>query len=285
VLLVTLDISFVDKRFLNYQRARQQSAFVPYAADQEILKDKSNYRVYNIQDPFNEARNSYFHNSIGGYHGAKIRRYQDLYDSCLFRQTQQLIQDVQGGDLNLTRYGAINMLNIKYLVFGPDQNNIIPNPEANGSAWFVSEIVKVKSPTEELEKICDVNTKTQAVIDESKFSSPSISYDSAANIVLRESFPNRMTYESQSGKNGLAVFSEVFYPKGWIATIDGNEVPIIRADYVLRALEIPAGKHTIEFVFKPSAYVVGNKITGASSWLLLIVVFGCVGWTLKEEKS
>jgi hypothetical protein len=192
---------------------------------------------------------------------------------------------VQGGDLNFSRYSAINMLNIKYLVYGPDQNNIIPNPDASGSAWFVSEIVKVNSPTEELEKICDVNTKTQAVIDESKFSSPSISYDSAASITLRASFPNRMTYESQSGTDGLAVFSEIFYPKGWIATIDGNEVPIIRADYVLRALEIPAGKHTIEFVFKPSAYVVGNKITGASSWLLLIVVFGCVGWTLKEEKS
>jgi hypothetical protein len=192
---------------------------------------------------------------------------------------------VQGGDLNFTRYGAINMLNIKYLVYGPDQNNIIPNPETNGSAWFVSEIVKVNSPTEELEKICEVNTRTHAVIDESKFKVDAISYDSASSITLRESSPNHMTYESQSGKNGLAVFSEIFYPKGWIATIDGNEVPILRADYVLRALTVPAGKHTIEFMFKPAAYVVGNKITSASSWLLLIIVFGCVGWTLKEEKS
>lgn len=285
VLLVTLDISFVDKRYLTYQRTRQQTAFVPYAADQEILRDKSHYRVYNIQGTFNEARSSYFHNSIGGYHGAKIRRYQDLYDSCLFRETQQLIEDVQGGKLDFTGYGIINMLNVKYLTYGPDRNNIIPNPESNGSAWFVKEIVKVNSPTEELAKICEVNTKTQAVLDVSKFDSPAISYDSGSSVVLQEALPNRMKYESQSEVEGLVVFSEIFYPKGWSATIDGNEVPILRADYVLRALHVPAGKHTIEFIFKPAAYTVGNKITSASSWLLLIVVFGCVGWTLKQERS
>lgn len=283
VLLITFDISLVDKRYFNYQRKRAQSVFAPYAADQEILKDKSYYRVYNIQGVFNEARTSYFHHSIGGYHGAKLRRYQDLYDSCLFRQTQQMISDVQSGKLDFTKYGALNMLNVKYIVYGPEQSNIIPNPEFNGSAWFVKQVEKVSSPTEELSRICEVDTKSVAVVDESKFSIPPVASDSAAVIELKEYQPNYLKYESRSQADGLAVFSEIYYPKGWRATIDGNEVPILRADYVLRALAVPAGSHTIEFRFAPEAYVVGNKVTNASSWLLLVIVLGSIGWSLKQE--
>lgn len=285
-LLVTLDLGFVDSRYLtkdSYQRKRPQAAHTAYEADLEILRDNSYYRVFNIQSLV-EARTSYFHNSIGGYHGAKLMRYQDLFDSCIYRQTQKLISDLQSGRPEFPEYGVINMLNVRYLTYGPDRNNIIPNPEANGAAWFVSEIATVNSPAEELEKVCVINTYQTAVIDASKMDIPSISFDSAATISITEWKPNYLKYESESNTSGLAVFSEIFYPKGWVATIDGNDVPILRANYVLRALAVPSGKHTIEFRFSPAAYKVGNKITFATSWVLLLVVIGSIGWTLKKDE-
>ncbi len=112
-----------------------------------------------------------------------------------------------------------------------------------------------------------------------------LAVDSLASVVLIEHQPPYLKYESQSSTKGFVVFSEIYYPKGWHAFIDGNEVPLLRADYVLRALEVPAGKHTIEFKFEPKPYTIGNKVTMASGWVLLIVVLGCLGWTMKEEKD
>jgi len=291
IFIVLLDSAIVDARFLtkdDYRRKRENTFFTSTEADQEILKDKSYYRVFNLdpQNPasiFLEARTSYFHNSIGGYHAVKLRRYQDLYDSCVFEETTQILQDASGGKLDFSKYGVINMLNAKYLVYGPGRDNIIPNEGALGNAWFVSNIVTVNSPTEELNKVCEIDTRTTAVVDASMFKVSDVSFDSAANIKLVEHNPNYLKYESQSGKNGLAVFSEIYYPKGWIGIVDGKETEIIRANYVLRALPIPAGKHTVELKFQPDAYFVGNKITSASSWLMLVIVFGCIGWTLKKE--
>jgi len=290
MLMITLDLAIVDSRYFtkeNYKRKRESAVFPITEADQEILKDKSHYRVYNInpqERPFLEARTSYFHHSVGGYHGVKLRRYQDLYDSCLFKQTNELIQSVQAGKMDFNRYGVINMLNIKYMVFGPLRDNIIPNATANGNAWFVHEVVPVNSPTEELNKVCDLNTRQTAVVNSSEFSVESFAFDSAATIDLVEHNPNGLKYESHSQENGFAVFSEIYYPKGWIATIDGKEAAIIRADYVLRALIIPSGKHTIEFKFQPQPYLTGNKVTTASSWLMLLVLVGSIGWTLRKEK-
>lgn len=285
-LIIIIDLVVVDKRYFtaaNYQKRNDSGAMAITEADQEILKDPSYYRVYNIQGTMNEAHTSYFHNSIGGYHGAKMRRYQDLYDSCLFKQTNSMIDDVQIGKLDFKKFGALNMLNIKYIVYGPNRDNIIPNAEANGSAWFVQNIVKVKSANEELNNTCGVNTKQTAVIDESKFEVPDVTFDSASSIKIIEHKPNYLKYESESNSNSLAVFSEIYYPKGWQATIDGKDVPILRADYVLRALQVPAGKHSIEFRFKPKAYFVGNKVILASSWILLITLLGSLGVTLKKQ--
>lgn len=289
IVIIIVDIAVVDSRYFtkeNYKRRRESSAFPITEADQEILKDKSYFRVYNIsnqENPFGEARTSYFHHSIGGYHGVKLRRYQDLYDSCLFRQTNELIQGVQTAGTDFNRFGVINMLNIKYMVFGPQRDNILPNASANGNAWFVKEIVPVNSAAEELKTLCTLNTRTSAVVNNREFKVENPSYDSAASITLIDHNPNYLKYESQSQVNGFAVFSEIYYPKGWIATIDGTEAEIKRADYVLRALNIPSGKHTIEFKFQPKAYVTGNKITTASSWLMLVVLFGSLGWVLKKR--
>lgn len=284
---VTFDLSFVDKRYFTsdkFQSKRITASMSPTEADKEIMLDKNYYRVYpHPQQAWTEAHTSYFHNSVGGYHGAKMRRYQDLIDSCLFRQTQSLYQNLQQGQMDFSPYGTINMLNVKYLVYGPDKNNIIPNPKANGPAWFVKDVKNVNSPAEELKELCEINTQDVAVVDASKFQIPKIGYDSASSVTITEHNPNRLKYESNSQADGLVVFSEIYYPKGWIALIDGTEAPIVRADYVLRALMVPSGKHTIEFRFEPAAYLVGNKITMVSSWIMMLLVLGCVGMEVKKN--
>jgi hypothetical protein len=286
VIMVTLDMAIEDRRFFtkdDYKRKRETQEFPITEADQEILKDKSYYRVYNInpnEGAFLEARTSYYHHSVGGYHGVKLRRYQDLYDSCLFGQTNELLNGLQTGKFDFSRFGAINMLNVKFMVYGPGRDNIIPNPWANGNAWFVREAIAASTANEELAKVCDINTKNSAVINTTEFKLNDFAFDSTATITLSEHSPNHLKYQSTSPTNGLAVFSEIFYPKGWIATLDGVETPILRANYVLRALQVPSGNHTIEFKFQPKPYVIGNKITTASSWLLIVVVLGSIGWSL-----
>jgi hypothetical protein len=284
IALITVDLSGVDRRLLTaeqYQNARQ-ARITPTPADQQILQDDSYFRVYNLQSAFNEARTSYFHHSIGGYHGAKLRRYQDLLDSCLIGETQRLYQHLQEGQLQPNQYGTINMLNVKYFTYGPDQ--VFANPAPNGVAWFVREVVRAESPAEELAQTCRINTRDQAVIDASRFDVPNVGYDSAATVTLAEFRPNYIRYETHSSTEGFVVFSEIYYPEGWSATIDGNAAPIYRANYVLRGLVVPAGTHTIEFRFAPRAYTVGNKITMASSWLLLLVVIGCLGWVVRDSR-
>jgi hypothetical protein len=287
-LLIWFDLGFVDSRYFtkdNYKRKRENSFAVATAADEEILKDKSYYRVYNLQSPFTEARTSYFHHSVGGYHGAKLRRYQDLYDSCISKDTRQLFEDFQKGNPHFSEYNTLNMLNAKYIVYGPDKENVIFNPAANGPAWFVKEVVKVSSAIEELKKTDEINTREVAVLNsQGTMVNGPLTQDSLSSIQLIERTPPYLKYESESSANGLAVFSEIYYPKGWHAFIDGKEAPILRANYVLRALEVPAGKHVIEFKFEPKPYVIGNKITMASGWLLLLVVLGCVGWNFKNPE-
>ncbi len=286
IVMITVDIAVVDRRYFtkeNFQRKRDNAFFANTPADDVILKDKSYHRVFNIQGAMIEARTSYNHFSLGGYHGAKLRRYQDLYDSCIAKEMRELVGDAQQGKVDFSKYGVLNMLNTKYIAYGEEANNVISNPNANGPAWFVKEIAIANSPTEELKKVEEVNTKEVAVIDNSKFKISSTQYDSLSTILLKDSKPPYLKYESESSVNGLAVFSEIYYPKGWHAFIDGKETTILRTDYVLRALEIPQGKHVIEFKFEPRAYRVGNKITLASSWLVLLVTLGCLGWSVRKD--
>ncbi|MEJ7644126.1 MAG: YfhO family protein [Chryseolinea sp.] len=291
IVMITLDLAIVNNRYFtkdNYKRKREAASFAATEADNEILKDKSYYRVYNIQggDPRNafvEARTSYFHHSVGGYHAVKLRRYQDLADSCLFPQTNAMIAGLQQGKTNFNAFGVINMLNVKYLIYGPERNNFIPNLSANGNAWFVERVIPVKSPTEELAKVCALDTRHEAVINDPGFNTAAIGYDSAATINLVEHNPKFLKYESQSNAAGLAVFSEIYYPKGWVAKIDEKDVPLLRVNYVLRAVTVPAGKHTITFSFEPAAYITGNSITTAFSWIVLLVLFGSIGWSLRQK--
>lgn len=279
ILMVTIDLAVVSSRYFSaelYKRKRDNTSFLTQTeADQEILKDKGYYRVYNPD--FQEARTSYYHQSVGGYHGAKLKRYQDFYDSCLLKQTRAFFTEANQGRFDMSQYGGINMLNIKYIVVGPQRNNMLANQSAFGPAWFVSKIKKVNSPTEELANTCTV-TKNTAIVDASQFPDVPSTSDSTGTVTLTSNELKTLKYESNSSADGVIVFSEIYYP-GWIATIDGKETEILRANYLLRALKVPGGKHTIEFTFAPKAYTVGNKVTTASSWLVLLILAGSLGFT------
>ncbi len=287
LVLTLLDMTLVDKRYLskdNFQRKRP-AAYALTGASQAILQDPTYYRVYDLQGSMNDASASYYHYSIGGYHGAKLRRYQDLYDSCISKETREMIGDLQKGSADFRNYGVLNMLNVKYIMYGGDAGNVIPNNQANGPAWFVREVKAVGSPAEELNAVEEVNTHQVAVIDQSKFKlQAEVKYDSAATVKLVEQKPSLMKYEATSSTGGLVVFSEIYYPKGWHAFVDGKEVPLLRVDYVLRAVEVPAGNVKIEMRFEPKPYVVGNKITMASSWVLLLVVLGSLGFAVTRKE-
>jgi hypothetical protein len=287
--LITVDLASVDKRYMteeNFKRKREATPLTMNQADELILKDKSYFRVFNLQNPWNEARTSYYHHSLGGYHGAKLKRYQDLLDSCLYTESNELIQDAQAGQIRFDNYGVFNMLNAKYFVYGEQKEAVIRNPAANGNAWFVDNVKLVNSPTEELTTLCSIDTKTTAVVDDSKFDvAIKTPTDSSGSVTLLEYKPNYLKYESNSTTGGLVVFSEIYYEKGWTAKIDNQETKILRANYVLRALPVTAGKHTIEFRFAPTAYTTGNAITTASSWLVILVLFGSIGYSLKRSNE
>jgi len=289
IILTLFDDLLVDRRFLsenNFVRKRG-NIFSPTKADILIQNDSSSHRVFNIENTMAEARTSYFHHSLGGYHGAKLRRYMDFYDSCIYPQTQKLVESSKetNNELNFQPATAINMLNVKYLIYN-QANGYIENSFANGPAWFAPKLEIVNSPTEELKNTSELENSTIAVIDGSKFKvDNNLIYDSTATIQLLDEKPYWQKFESRSSQRGIAVFSEIYYPKWWYASIDGKEAPLLRANYILRALEIPEGKHTIEFVFKPKPYIIGNQITKASSGILLLVVLLSLGVSLYGKKK
>lgn len=287
-LLITIDLWAVDKRLFgeeNYRRVYGDAyALQPLPVDIEIKKDKElSFRVYNLQGAWSEARTSYHHKSIGGYHGAKMRRYQDLYDLCLQNETVELINDLRAGQPNFSEYGILNMLNIKYLTFGTEKNNFIRNEGALGNAWLPDEVIRVNSPDEEIQTTCQVNPAQEAIIDISKFDVPQNIPTADGNVTLKEYQPNKLVYEANLQDKGLVVFSEIYYPAGWKAFVDEKPVDILRVNYVLRALIVPEGEHTITFRFRPDAYFIGNKITLAGSWLVLLIFVGSVIYSIRRQ--
>ncbi|WP_201987057.1 YfhO family protein [Hymenobacter rubidus] len=275
VLLVLVDLWGVDKRYLgdqHFQRETIAEAFQPTPADQLILQDKDlDYRVLNLANPFNEAQTSYFHKSIGGYHGAKLRRYQDLIERQISNNNQQVI----------------NMLNTRYLITGDAKQPVQRNPGALGNAWFVGEVKTVANPDAEMAALNTLNPATVAVVDASKFpQQKAATYDmTGASIALTNYSPDELKYRYNAPHDGLVVFSEIYYADGWQAYIDGKPVPHLRADYVLRALPVPAGSHTIDFKFEPKAYAVGNGVSLAASIVLLLVLVGAVVYAVRRKPT
>lgn len=282
--LVIADLWPVNKRYMNkddFVSARKtKEVFQPYQADLNIMNDEDPYfRVFDLtEDPFRSARASYFHFSIGGYHGAKFRRYQDLID-----------QHISKNNMNV-----LNMLNTKYFIVPSDnqQPEARLNQDALGNAWFVDEIILVNNADEELNALTDFNPSDQAIIDKKfepglknfrLFPDTASANESKSYIKLTSYKPNHLVYESTSTLDQLAVFSEIFYDKGWNATIDGQSAVHFRADYILRAMIVPEGKHTIEFSFEPRAYYTGNKIALASSLLLILFALGVFGMEIRKK--
>jgi len=280
------DLWTVDKRYLNndsfVRKNKTEQQFQPSVADQSILQDKDiDYRVLNMAvSTFNDASTSYFHKSIGGYHGAKMLRYQELIEHYLAIEVQQFGAALQSGatpesvNKALQRLNVINMLNGKYIIYNP-KAPAIQNPFANGNAWFVSNYKMVANADEEIQSLGTINPKTTAVIDQ-RFKSKitDFKYDPQANIKLLSYEPNNLVYQSNTKSPQMAVFSEIYYAKGWKAFIDDKEVPHFRVNYVLRAAMIPAGQHKIEFRFEPDIYSTGKTIGIISSILLLLLFAG-----------
>jgi hypothetical protein len=288
VLLIFVDSFSLTKRFLGIEKFAKdpkKEFFVMTEADKAISQQAGfGERVLNLQNPFNEARTSYYHESIGGYHGAKIRRYQDLIDYCIQSEMQSAVQTLQSQSLNFSNLSVLNMLNTKFMYAGADRNSVFKNNYANGNAWIVSEVIEVNSADEEIAQVCSIDTKTQAIVDITKFKTPETSGNGV--IVLKERSPNKIIYSADiSGGNALAIFSEIYYSKGWVATIDGEQTDILRANYVLRALEVPQGNHEIVFEFKPSSYFTGNTVMLISSILIILGFIGAAFVELKNNNS
>ena len=287
--LILLDLGLVDRRHFNYDnfvRNPARSVMTTTEADQFIMDQSQPHdRVLNLQvSPFQDGTTSYFHSSIGGYHAAKIKRYQDIIDRRLSPEINALVTELQSGQKDFSGASALNMLNTRFVLAGPTPNAVIENPRALGSAWLVQNVKKVNSPDEEITALGNTDLATTAVVDASKFTVDN-SYNSSGTIRLVSAEPNEMVYEADVPAPSLAVFSEVYYPEGWTATIDDQEVPILRANYILRALEVPAGKHTIRFQFAPRSYEIGNAVTVFASGLLVVGVLLALGLTFRGLKQ
>lgn len=283
--LILLDLWTIDKRYLNNNHfSPKQKAEIPYIAtkaDNEILKDPDqDYRVLDLTiSTFNSARASYFHKSIGGYHGAKMRRYQELISSHISPEINRIINALQGknpgSDINTSmgNISILNMLNCKYIIINGNSSPL-KNPYALGACWFVDKYRIVEDADAEISAIGNFNPAQEAIIDsrfEEQIQNITIHPDSAARIHLLEYQPNKLTYESESTFDQIAVFSEIYYPKGWKVTIDGKPADHFRVNYVLRSMIIPSGQHKIEFKFEPDSYDLGRKISLISTVMLFIL--------------
>ena len=287
-ILILFDLAPVAKRYLNndnFQRPRHfETLITPSKADNFILQDKSQFRVLDgTVSIFNDASPSYFHKNIGGYHAAKLRRYQELINMHVEKEVGRLFgafgraTTPQVINNTMDSLGVLNMLNMKYLIYSKEAAPVI-NPHANGNAWFVNNIRIADNANDEMRMVGEINTKKELVVDK-LFASQlpaKLNPDTTARISLKSYEPNDLVYNFSSKTDQVAVFSEIYYKDGWNAYIDGKIVPYVRANYLLRAMPLKAGNYEIEYKFEPKSYSIGNSIALISSLLLLLGIIGYV---------
>lgn len=276
-LVMVIDLFVVAKNYVKADDFVSKSQIErpfgePTEADARILEDTTHFRVFDIDGNMNSARASFYHQSIGGYHAAKPKKIQELFDYQIAKNNIEML----------------NMLNAKYILQTNKEGvqQALENPNANGNAWFVSKVKFVKSGDEEMKALDKLETKEEVVINSlvNDIKENSFEKDSTATINLVSYKPNHLKYVSNNSKNGFGVFSEMYYEKGWIATIDGKETKIFNVNYVLRGLQIPAGKHTIEFKFEPQVVKTGSMISLISTLLMLLVIgLGVFYWRKKNK--
>lgn len=269
-LLMVCDLFFIDKNYVSskdFLSAREvDEPFQEMPVDAQILQDTTHYRVFEVDGNLSSARASYFHHSLGGYHAAKPRRMQQLFDYQIAKNNMEVL----------------NMLNVKYIIQTDKEGKSFAsqNPEINGNAWFVRNVKFADAADEEMKALDSLDTKNVALVNRKEFGSmfkndgTSFTIDSLASVSLLKYKPNYLQYVSNNSQKGLVVFSEVYYKDGWNAFIDGKPIDHFRADYTLRALEIPAGKHTIEFKFEPQVVKTGSTIALASAVLMVFFIVG-----------
>lgn len=299
--LILVDLWTVDHRYLNdsnYVKDKPQETYKETVADKEIFKDTDeSFRVFGLNNPWQDTNISYFHHSIGGYHAVKLRRYQELIDHRLdpeYRNIVGALQKAQSVDdiyAVLAASPSLNMLNTRYIIYNPDQAPI-RNPYAFGNAWFVDKVEIVENADAEIDALNTINPLETAVVDK-RFAKDLEGFtpqkDSTASIVLEKYRPSRLTYKTKAASEQLAVFSEIYYQPGWKAYVDGKEVPHFRVDWILRGMVVPAGEHTVVFEFYPDTYVLAANVSAYSSFLILLLLLAAIGWSYwryrKESKT
>ncbi|MBD0777663.1 YfhO family protein [Maribacter sp. ANRC-HE7] len=276
--LIVVDLVGVDLRYVNkddFVSKRKMAAPFPITpTDQKILQDKSIYRVYDPQEGLNGARTSFYHKSIGGYHAAKPARLQDLFDFYIYQGKIEIL----------------NMLNVKYVVQQNEEGKNAPtlNAKANGNAWFIDSLIGVNSANEEITALGSIDLKHEAVVNTTEFSNINrfdFQVDSLATVTLTDYEPNHLVYKSSNPNAGVLVFSEMFYENGWNAYIDGQRKDHFRVNYVLRALKVPEGDHTIAFKFEPPIIEKGSQISLVSSILLVLIILGGIFYSVKRSSK
>lgn len=299
-ILCLIDMWQVNKRYLNdemfVEKSVREQAQPMTQTDRQILQDKSlDYRVLNLaSNTFNENETSYYHKSIGGYHAAKLRRYQELIDAYISPEMQKMMPAIAkaGGDMTKvdgdSLFPVLNMLNAKYFIvpLQANQTVAIENPYVYGNAWFVDKVTYVKNANEELGALGKLNLRHEAVAD-ARFQSQlgeSKNQDSTSIVKLTAYEPNQLTYDVRSATGGIVVFSEIFYPE-WTATVDGKPVEIGRIDYVLRALNVDKGHHKVVLTFDPKSVKQTETVAYLSYGVLLLVVLFAVYFKRKEDKK
>ena len=299
-ILCLIDMWQVNKRYLNdemfVEKSVREQAQPMTQTDRQILQDKSlDYRVLNLaSNTFNENETSYYHKSIGGYHAAKLRRYQELIDAYISPEMQKMMPAIAkaGGDMTKVNgdslFPVLNMLNAKYFIvpLQANQTVAIENPYVYGNAWFVDKVTYVKNANEELDTLGKLNLRHEAVAD-ARFQSQlgeSKNQDSTSIVKLTAYEPNQLTYDVRSATGGIVVFSEIFYPE-WTATVDGKAVEIGRVDYVLRALNVDKGHHKVVLTFDPKSVKQTETVAYLSYGVLLLVVLFAVYFKRKEDKK
>lgn len=301
VLLCLIDMWQVNKRYLNdgmfVEKSVREQAQPMTETDRLILRDKDlDYRVLNLaSNTFNENETSYYHKSIGGYHAAKLRRYQDLIDNYIAPEMQQLMSALAkaGGDMTKVKgdsiFPVLNMLNAKYFIVPLQNNKTVPiqNPYVLGNAWFVDKLNYVNNANQELEALGKLNLRHEAVAD-ARFKAvlgEATPQDSTSVVKLTAYAPNQLTYEVKSATGGVMVFSEIYYPE-WTATVDGKPVEIGRVDYVLRALKVDKGQHQVVLTFDPKSVKQTETVAYAAYVvLLLVVLFGLYAEWKRKQKA
>jgi len=296
-LFILIDLWAIDKRYLNNDNfissRKSKQEFKPGKADLMIKEDPDlYYRVFPIfMNPFFDATTAYHHKSIGGFHGAKLRRYQDLGNRYILKNYGELVSMIQAGTRSdsindaLSKMQILHMLNTKYIIYTQNAAPIV-NPYYMGNAWFVNNVKLVENADEEIAAIGSMNLHKTAVV-EKRFADYVSDYrcDSVSGILNLVTYrPDQLVFEVETGQDQLAVFSDIYYDKGWNAYIDGEKTEHIRVNYILRGLMIPAGATTVEFRFEPKSYQYGQWLAIMSSGLIVLLIIGLAVWQWRKKK-